>query len=252
MKINKNKRIGKIVIIVEGEVTEFEYIEEIFNKYLGYTLKSKTRKNDDFIELHGHDDFSTVYLINAPSNNIKSIKNDLDFENYIYSKLSKLPIQNNFNYQTYIVFDRDPINNRCNLVLNLISKYNESITDDERINGLLLLSYPAIESFLVSLHETDSYNLKYKLGKDLKGYIKSNNYCISSLNDNKVKQAYDNFLDFLITKNIINSKDDILDNKELGLKIFDIEQELYKKQNLFYVFSQLIEILIDLQIIELD
>ena len=50
MKINKNKRIGKIVIIVEGEVTEFEYIEEIFNKYLGYTLKSKTRKNDDFIE----------------------------------------------------------------------------------------------------------------------------------------------------------------------------------------------------------
>ena len=91
-----------------------------------------------------------------------------------------------------------------------------------------------------------------KLGKDLKEYIKSNNYCISSLNDTKVKQAYDNFLDFLITKNIINSKDDILDNKELGLKIFDIEQELYKKQNLFYVFSQLIEILIDLQIIELD
>ena len=115
MRINKNKRIGKIVIIVEGEFTEFKYIEEIFNKYLGYMLKSKTRKNDNFIELDGHDDFSTVYLMNTPSNNIKSIKDDLDFQNYIYSQLSKLPIQNNFNYQTYIVFDRDPINNRYNL-----------------------------------------------------------------------------------------------------------------------------------------
>ena len=252
MRINKNKRIGKIVIIVEGEFTEFKYIEEIFNKYLGYMLKSKTRKNDNFIELDGHDDFSTVYLMNAPSNNIKSIKDDLDFQNYIYSQLSKLPIQNNFNYQTYIVFDRDPINNRYNLVKNLISKYNESITDDDRINGLLLLSYPAIESFLVSLNENNSYDLKYKLGKDLKEYIKSNHYSISSLNDNIIEQAYNNFLNFLISKNIINSKDEILDNKELGLKIFNVEQELYKKENLFYLFSQLIEILIDLQIIELD
>lgn len=185
MRINKTKRIGKIVIIVEGEVTEFEYIEEIFNKYLGYTIKSKSRKDNNFIELKGHDDFSTLYLINAPSNNIKSIKDDLEFENYIYSHLSKLPIQSNFNYQTYIVFDRDPINNRCNLVQNLISKYNESITDDDKINGLLLLSYPAIESFLVSLNESNSYETKYKLGKDLKEYINSKNYFISSLSNEK-------------------------------------------------------------------
>lgn len=34
MKINKNKRIGEIIIIVEGSVTEFNYIEEIFHSYL--------------------------------------------------------------------------------------------------------------------------------------------------------------------------------------------------------------------------
>ena len=54
MKINKNKRIGEIVIIVEGSVTEFNYIEEIFHSYLGYQVISHSRKDESVRILKGH------------------------------------------------------------------------------------------------------------------------------------------------------------------------------------------------------
>ena len=252
MKINKNKRIGQIVIIVEGFLTEFEYIEEIFHRYLGYEVISNSLKDKNYKILQGKDKYSKVFIINAPTNNICSIKDKESFDDYIHFELSKLPILNIFNNQTYIIFDRDPLNNRYGITRNLLSTYNKSLKDDDTLNGLLLLSYPALESFLISLNEDNSFKTKYKLGKELKEYVKDNEYSISNLNDESIERAYQNFSNFLIIENIINSSKDLLDNKKLGLNIFDIEQVLYKKENLFYSFSQLIEILIDLQIIEIN
>lgn len=57
MKINKNKRIGEIVIIVEGSVTEFNYVEEIFQSYLGYHVISHSRKDESVKILKGHDEY---------------------------------------------------------------------------------------------------------------------------------------------------------------------------------------------------
>ncbi len=251
MKINKKKRIGQIVIIVEGAVTEFLYIEQIFHHYLGYEVVSNSRKNNDIKILQGHDKYSKVFIINAPTNDIVSIKDDDKIEQYIYDKLSMLPIINNFNYQTYIVFDRDPKNNGYKVVKNLITKYNSSFTNDESLNGLLLLSYPALESFLISLYEEDSYNLKMKFGKDLKEYIQSKEYSITELNDEKIYKAYGNLYSFLINNGFIKSELELNDVEKYGLPIFEFEQELYKHENKFNCISQLIEILIDLQIIDI-
>lgn len=251
MKINKNKRIGEIVIIVEGSVTEFNYIEEIFHSYLGYHVISHSRKDESVKILKGHDEYSKVFIINAPTNDIVSIKNNIDFENYIYKELNKLPILTIANNQTYIVFDRDPKNNKYGVVKKLISKYKDSLTNDETINGLLLLSYPALESFLISLKEKNSFNLKMKFGKDLKEYIKLKGYSIENLDDDKITNAYNNLLNFLVKKEIINEDSEIYNFNKIGLSILELEQELYKLENVFYCVSQIIEILIDLQIIEL-
>ncbi len=252
MKINKNKRIGQIVIIVEGAVTEFTYIEEILHNYLEYEVISNSRKDDNIRILQGHDKYSKVFIINAPTNDIVSIDDDNEIEQYIFAKLSRLPIINNFNYQTYIIFDRDPKNNNHKVVKKLISKYRNSLTNDETVNGLLLLSYPAIESFLISLYEIDSYRLKMKLGKDVKEYLSTKDFSIKNLNDDKLKSAYDNLFSFLRHSNIINSEIELNNVENLGLPILEIEQEIYKKENKFNCISQLLEILIDLQIMEIE
>ena len=43
MKLNKNKRIGEVVFIVEGEKHEFNLIKRIFTDVLGYTQIQKRR-----------------------------------------------------------------------------------------------------------------------------------------------------------------------------------------------------------------
>lgn len=250
MKINKTKRIGQIVIIVEGAVTEFLYIEQMFHNYLDYEVVSNSRKDNEIRVLKGHDKYSKVFIINAPTNDIVSINDDEKIEQYIYDKLSLLPIINNFNYQTYIVFDRDPKNNSYKIVKNLLSKYNSSLTNDESLNGLLCLSYPALESFLISLYEKDSYELKMKFGKDLKEYIREKCYTIDDLNANKIMMAYENLLSFLSKNKFINEEQEITNVEQYGLQIFEAQQELYKIENKFNCISQLLEILIDLQIIE--
>lgn len=71
------------------------------------------------------------------------------------------------------------------------------------------------------------------------------------MNDDKIINAYNNLLNFLIEKEIINEDSEIYNFDKIGLSILELEQELYKLENIFYCVSQMIEILIDLQIIEL-
>ncbi len=251
MRINKNKRIGNIVIIVEGAITEFEYFEEIFHTFLGYEVISSSRINGDIKVLKGHDKYSKVYIFSAPTNNVDSIKNEETFEEFIYSKINLISDMNVFNYPTYIVFDRDPKNNKYKIVKDLLIKFNNSLKDDDTLNGLLLLSYPSLESFLITLNLDDAYKLKLKLGKEAKEYIKSKNYTIKDLTQMQVSKAYNNFVSFLTDTKLINTQEEILNFGKIGLDLFEFEQEKFKKETLFYCVSQVIEILIDLQIIEI-
>ena len=58
----------------------------------------------------------------------------------------------------------------------MINKFNNSKESDTYdIPGLLLLSYPSLESFVVSNFQQDSFNLEFKLGSELKVYAHENN-----------------------------------------------------------------------------
>ncbi len=155
--------------------------------------------------LQGHDKYSKVYIISAPTNNVDSIKNEETFEEFIYSKINLIFDMNVFNYPTYIVLDRDPKNNKYKIVKDLLIKFNNSLKDDESLNGLLLLSYPSLESFLISLNLDDAYKLKLKLGKDVKEYINSKNYTIKDLTADSLSKAYNNFVYFLTETKLIEN-----------------------------------------------
>ena len=108
LKINKEKSIGEVVIVVEGENDEFRLLKKIFTKILDYNyislkrnkvlqheFKSKSNKN------------STVIIANTNSSSIKSIINDGEYKDKLY-KLLKGEYQKSLkNIPIYILWDRD-------------------------------------------------------------------------------------------------------------------------------------------------
>lgn len=48
MRINKEKRIGQVLFIVEGSSTEFNYLYKIFCGLLGYSYVAKKRNTPDY------------------------------------------------------------------------------------------------------------------------------------------------------------------------------------------------------------
>lgn len=251
MKINKHKRIGEIIIFAEGEKPEFEVIENIFHHYLGYSITKVKRSEKLVTELQGDDQYSKVILLNTPSSNLNSISNESAFFDYIFNEYADKLDLDTQNDAVYFVFDRDPMNNRQGIVAKLLNKLTNSQNDSDEQNGLLLLSYPSIESFTLSMTETNSFQIQYKLGKELKDYVIQQGYD-NTINDESLGNAVCEFINFLEQKFIIKEASDILNKLDIiGLEIFKIQKDIYSRENLFYCISQLVEILIDLQIIEL-
>lgn len=249
MIINKQKRIGSIIIFTEGETPEFEIIEKIFNKFLGYSIVKKSRYQSNMIELQGHDRFSKVVLLNTPTSNINSLKDAKSLYDYIFKEYV-LPLDlDTINNPVYFIFDRDPENNRQGIVENLLKKLTESQSDNDEQNGLLLISYPSIEAFLLSMNEKASYDNKVRLGTELKQTINLKKYK-SDLDENKLLNAVNEFIDFLMKFSIISHEEEVVDKLDvLGIMIFKLQTDLYSKERLFYCLSQVVELLIDLQII---
>lgn len=251
MRINKQKRIGEVIIFAEGEHPEFEIIENIFHKYLGYSIAKVKRSEKIVTNLQGYDEYSKITLLNTPSSNINSILDETSFFDYIFNEYALSLDLDTKNNPVYFIFDRDPVNNRQGIVEKLLNKLTCSQNDSDEQNGLLLLSYPSIEAFTLSINEKNSFSTKCKLGNDLKEIVADKNYDCS-ITDAKLQNAVCEFINFLEQKSIINNKEDILNKLDvIGLEIFNIQKQNYSRENVFYCISQLVEILIDLQIIEL-
>lgn len=251
MILNRNKRIGNVVIIAEGENPEFSIIENVFHNVLGYSVQKYKRSEKDIVELTGTDEYSKVTIINSPTNNINSIDNAIDFYDLYYKEVFvKLGIDL-FTDSVYVLFDRDPNNNRYGTVKNLIEKLTESQNDSEEMNGLLLLNYPSIESFTYSLYVDKSYDLHKRLGSEMKEVVNSLNLNSKVMSEENLIHATNGFINFLIENKFLDKDTDLLDNLNvIGKPILDFQQEEYTRLNTFSCISQLVEILVDLQIIE--
>ncbi len=175
MKINKDKSIGRVLFIVEGGKNEFSLLRRIFCNVLGYEYIEKRRNRPDFF-VSKNTCTSKVAVINTEESNISDICDENCYLDSVFELLiSKydFPVDRS---AIYYLFDRDP---KSNVDVELIKKLILTLTnpyenDNGLRGGLLLLSYPSVESYNISNFIDDTHLTEIALGGDVKTYVAAN------------------------------------------------------------------------------
>lgn len=251
MRINKDKQIGDILFIVEGEGTEFEILKRIFCTILHYQYVEKRRNRPArFIDC-GSNSTNRIYVINTKESNISFIS-DEEYLDQMYEYLINEYHLNMDNVAIFYLFDRDhDSNTNVDLIKTYISELKDPYDNGENKGGLLLLSYPAIESFVISCFREHSYDIKKKLGADVKHFMgeKENQKDIQFNKINEATLIYGTKqLQEYIEKNEFEW--DIDNIHCLAESIFDLEEELYNKEEKYNLVSLLVIAFLYLGIIE--
>lgn len=170
-RINKSKNIGNVIFVVEGGRpetggTELRLLKKIFSDIFDYEVKELRRGCDEFIG-YGNNPYSRVFALNLQKNQLTELTDETidelfcrikeDFE----IKPEDCPI--------FFLYDRDFKSYGTNeLRRPYVQRYTDPYSDDQGNQGQLLLSYPAVESYLLSCIQEDIFEQSYFLGRDLK------------------------------------------------------------------------------------
>lgn len=255
IKINKEKRIGKVLFIVEGE-DEIYILNKIFTSIFDYQYESKNRL--DKYRPHNIKDnpSSSIFVINTKNSNIKSICDVYDANGYLSELFINLINEYDFPVDKcaiFYIFDRDVKSNTDNSVFEkLIEKLVNSRESNNEFEkpGLLLLSYPAIESFTLTNFSENSFDLEYELGSEVKKYLSTKNWTNQRINESGLENSVKEML-LAMDKIGINSFD--LDNfKQCNKDIYDYEEDFYSENKTFKLISLVCIALIDLGLIEIN
>ncbi len=254
-KFNKDKNIGSVLYIVEGERREINLLGYIFKEILKYdeVIGIDRTGNERIKYISKENKNSKIFIINSEQSNIQSIANT-DFRDEQVKKLKQY--DDEFNYENipiYYIFDCDRKNDK-KAIENIIKTYiNAREPNEERkydsIGGMVLLSYPAIESFVISNFEKDMYKFHERFDfneKNLKQYIGDNMYYDNKMSIDTLSNAY---LELINSLQKINVNEINLDNtKEFNMDIFNYEQSVSNQ----YMLSLLLISFVDLGIIEIE
>lgn len=172
-KLDLEKNIGTVIFILEGRKTEFDLLEAIFVNILDYQVQELKRGDTEFI-LHGTNPHSRIVGLNLKGNHLFDI-NDNELNALFYRLSNELGIKPE-NSPIYYLYDRDVLSYEPDEVQDFVEKYQDPYGNNDGSQGQLLLSYPALESYMVSCFQDESRKILYKLGKDLKTYASQNNY----------------------------------------------------------------------------
>lgn len=170
-KIDKSKNIGNVIFVVEGGRpdtggTELRLLKKIFADILEYEVQELRRGTDEFIG-HGSNAQFRVFALNLPKNQLTQMTEDAMDE--LYRRLNE-----EFNIKPedcpiFYLYDRDYLSYKHNeLRKNYVMRYTDPYGDEEGNLGQLLLSYPAVESYLLTCIQQDVFLQSYLLGRDLK------------------------------------------------------------------------------------
>lgn len=250
MKLNKDKHIGRVLFIVEGSQTEFSILRRIFCNLLAYSYIEKRRNKPSYFA-STEDRFSQVAVINTRESNIRDISEN---ENYLDNVFDVLREQYQFPVDQsaiYYLFDRDP---KSNTDPALIEKYILSLTDPyDNGNykaGQLLLSYPSIESYIISNFRDTTDTLRFSLGKNAKAYIGSNtDIQVNKISEETLIKAANEFLRYLTGEQIAFDIDDFA---KAGHAIFTKQEAEYASGKGFRLFSMLTLAFLQMGIIQTE
>lgn len=265
MRINKDKGIGTVIFIVEGQRFEFSLLARIFVDVLEYEFCSKKRGKRGYYK-KGKNPLSKVYVFNSSSSNLKSIT-DKDFLENLYEELTTELEVDVDDANIFYLFDRDPESNREKAQKSdtegsevEYDKLHDIFKDPQEnedmfIGGQLLLSYPSVESYELSSFEFDEefQTLCFGLGKELKNYIaheKRRKFIqLNKLSEETIKHATFEFFKYLRRYNLTLSVDEIID---MPKQIFLLQEEYYKNNATYQLVSLLTIALMELGIITIE
>lgn len=150
----------------------------------------------------------------------------------------------------YYLFDRDP---KSNTDTALIEKYILSLADpydnDDFKAGQLLLSYPSIESYIIS-NFRDTSALRFSLGKEAKAYDGNNtDIQLNKISEETLMSAAGEFLKYLESEGIAWDIDDF---SGASHTVFTRQEADYLAGKGFRVFSMLTLAFLQMGIIELE
>lgn len=237
MKLNKDKHIGRVLFIVEGSQTEFSILRRIFCNLLGYSYIEKRRNKPTYFT-STKDRFSQVAVINTRESNIRDISENESYLDDVFDALREqyqFPVDQS---AIYYLFDRDP---KSNTDSALIEKYILSLTDpydnDDYKAGQLLLSYPSIESYMITNFRNAADSLRFSLGKDVKAYIgKNTDIQINKISEETLVRAANEFLHYLTSEQVAFDIDEFA---EASHAVFTKQEAEYLSGNGFCLFSML-------------
>lgn len=248
MVLNKDKSIGNVIFIAEGEKTEFYLLKLIFGKILGYQLECLTRGLKYKKYNKRTNSTSKVFIINSEESNIKSAD---ECDSYLDSIFAQLRYKYEFDVENsaiYYVFDRDNESNKDKaLVRRLIGRLkNSRENDDYDEAGLLLLSYPCIEAYTLDSFFSNSLKDTFEKSKELKQYLNAKNINHQNINEETMIKATGLMLEKLEGYGEFN----IDELSPLFSCLFEEQEALYSNKQLYKAISTLSVALIDLGIIE--
>ena len=248
LKINKNKSIGEVVIVVEGESEEFKLLKHIFTHVFDYNYLSIRRNKimrDRFVSKSNKS--SSIIIANTSNSNIKSIMEDDDYKDKLYELLKNEYDRSLKSVPIYILWDRDVDSNKEETVLKSLNTFTSSLDNDYEMNGLLLLSYPCVEAYELSNFNKQLWKTNFSNSIDAKKQMKTIIPKLIDINENTLLLAAEN-MHRTMKKYGIRDYDSSNFQKE-NIKIFRNEAEEYIKNKYFNALSLISIMLIDLGII---
>lgn len=252
IELNKGKSIGKVLYIVEGEKTEPYILHKLFTKVFDYQFETITR-NKGYRKYNSKENAtSQVFVINAEESNIKYIEKDNEFLNNLFKELIENYDFDIDNAAIFYIFDRDnQSNTNADMIKDLIkSLANSRENKDFLRQGLLLLSYPSIESFTLSNFQRDSFSRKFRIGDDLKHFIHESKMNHQNITENTLLAATEELFNALKVMKIENFDIDNFEN--CNMNIFDYEESVFDTEQVYRALSLICVSLIDLGLLDIE
>ncbi len=251
--INKDKRIGTVVIFLEGEQTEIQIFQKIFHDILGYkpvTIRRRGKKVFTHTVNLKPDvgNSANIFLFNLRKPQVKAI-NDYRFRDDLYKEVLLEYGIDLKNKPVYYVWDRDPGSNSAEdtraLIERLGSANGNTMANPKQDyeNGLLILSYPAAESYIISHLKP----VKFVSNTSLKTYVKQEKMRIRDFSQDGLIKAVHTMHRRMEGFGISSYDTDSFSGTHLSL--YEDEEKVYKSKGDYLIFSLISVILVDLGIL---
>ena len=250
-KVDKSKIIGNVIFVVEGGRpetggTELRLLKRIFSDVLGYEVQELRRGTEEFIG-YGNNKSSRVFALNLPKNQLTQLTEDAMDE--LFSRLKTEFSIKPEDCPIFLLYDRDYKSYKHNeLRGKYVRRYTDPYSSEEGYQGQLLLSYPEVESYILSCFQENVFEQKYLLGTEAKVHLAQCGISEDEiLEDEHIIRATTE-----MDKGLANFELDEYDLDNLGstlLGVYEEQQNIVKEEQQFSALSLISMALLELGVI---